>query len=311
MARTKGSKNVTTLIAEGLLPPSAKGWSKKDRQDYMDQQLNPDPRDSMTDKEILDELRGRFDVFARLVRASAHGMVNSVIISGSAGISKTYTAEKILEHEEMTRGIRRKLIKGTISPIDLYEAAYNMRNESDILMLDDADRIFADEEGLNILKALLDTSDNRQVSWMTDHPRFKGDSALPKSFQYNGSIIFITNRNFYAEIERGASKYIEHMKALLDRSIYIDLKIHDRRTVALWVTHIVTLHRILQGMGLSAQMEQDGLKWLRENVEDVRELSIRTVVKMGKMMLMSQSKNKDITVDWREMASLAFLKNRG
>ena len=158
------------------------------------------------------------------------------------------------------------------------------------------------------MKALLDTSDDRVVSWMTDHPRFKGEDGLPKSFTFKGSVIFLSNRDFHTEVEDGRGRFVEHMAALLDRSLYIDLAIHDRRSVGLWVHHLVSRNRILQGMGLSLENERRALEWLATHRDQLRELSIRTAKKLVIMILMSQSNVPQIRVYWEIMASLTLLK---
>lgn len=258
--------------------------------------------DSRTDDEIVNEIKARFDIYYSMMNNGAgNAGITSLIVSGSAGVGKSYTAEWALERLKNQRGIRFKIIRGMISPFDLYEVAYQMRNEGDVIVLDDADVIFDDESGLNILKSLLDTSTERKVNWYTDHSRFKGENALPKEFVYRGSMVFLTNKNFQSILDVGSGKYIEHIRALMSRSIYLDLKMHTRREVCLWAKHLVVRNRILQQIGLNATQELEVVEWLVKHQNDLRELSIRTAIKLGKIY-------KIDPIDWESKAKILLLK---
>lgn len=281
MGRPKGSKNRKTLVREALLSL-------------------PDPR---SDQEIVDDIRDRFDVYHRMITGTTgeNEPITSLIVSGSAGVGKSYTAEWVLEHMKQKFGIVYRIIRGTISALDLYELAYEMSKPRHVIVLDDADRIFEDEEGLNILKSLLDTSLERKVNWMTDHPRFKGENALPKEFTFAGAMVFLTNKNFQEYIDANSGKYVEHMNALMSRSIYLDLKMHTRREVALWTRHLVTRNGILRQIGLTEEQEKMLVDWVVSKQNDLRELSIRTAIKLGRLFKMKQD-------DWERTAQILLLR---
>ena len=275
-----------------------------------------DPRD---DDEILEDIITRFDVYYRMMLGATEDAITSLIVSGAAGVGKSYTSEwvlsnvaetaekeseKQLTHKERTvpSGFRYTIVQGTITAIELYCLAYQYRHRNNVIVLDDADRIFDDEEGLNILKALLDTGTTRRVSWMSDHSRFKGDDAPPKQFEYRGSMVFLTNKDFQRVIDGTRSrKNAEHMSALMSRSIYLDLMMHTRRQITLWVHHIVTNNLILQKIGCTAEQEKEAVDWLVDNMEDLREISIRTALKVGRFMKMDPE-------NWETDAKVTLLK---
>jgi len=275
----------------------------KNKKTLQKQQLeNEYKEDTRTDDEILDDIRTRFDIYHTMIKSAGDGdAITALIVSGSAGVGKSYTAKWALDNMKRERGIRPKIVRGTISALDLYELAYNYRHSNDVIVLDDADRIFEDEEGLNILKCLLDTSLERKVNWMTDHPRFKGENALDKEFTFRGSMIFLTNKNFqeYVDLDRG--KFVEHMKALMSRSIYLDLMMHNRRQVVIWTKHLVLRNGILRRIGLTGPQEIEVVEWLLKYRDDLRELSIRTAIKLGKLLLMDR-------VGWEKTAEILLLR---
>lgn len=284
MSRPKGSKNVKTLIQQGLPLANA-----------------PVRIDKRTDDEILDNIIERFETYADMVRGATDNTITATIVSGAAGIGKSYTAEWALERARETKGTSFKIIRGAINALDLYEQAYLYRNPRQVIVLDDADRIFDDETGLNLLKCLLDTSIERKVNWMTDSAKFKGEDALPKEFVYSGAMIFLTNKNFQEYVNLGKGIYVEHMRALLSRTIYLDLKMHSRREVEIWGSHLVARNKILQQDGCTPGQERDAIDWIKKNISDLRELSIRTYLKIGKFMKMSPT-------NWTRLAEITLLQ---
>lgn len=287
MGRPRGSKNKKTLAKMGVLPPSP-------------------AVDKRSDAEVLETIVERFDVFYRMIVATTQNAISSLVVSGSAGVGKSYTAEWALEVTKARRpDLKYQIVRGAVSAIGLYETALNMANPSNVLVLDDADRIFDDEDGLNLLKSMLDTSQTRKVSWITDHSLFKGPGALPREFEYKGSCVFLTNKDFQGYMDRGVGRYVEHMEALMSRSIYLDLKMHSRREVGLWMKHLVTKKQILQGapLYLTAEQEKTSVDWVMTHRENLRELSIRTALKLGAIMKMAPDK-------WEKTAEITLLKDR-
>ena len=284
MGRHKGSLNKATVAKLGL-PIPGKLVSV----------------DSRTDDEILDTIIERFETYADMVRGAADNTITATVVSGAAGIGKSYTAELALNHAKETKGTSFKIIRGAINALDLYEQAYRYRNPKQVIVLDDADRIFDSEDALNLMKCLLDTSVERKVNWMTDASKFKGEDALPKEFVYSGAMIFLTNKNFQDYVDSGFGRYVEHMQALLSRSIYLDLKMHSRREVEIWGSHLVGRNKILQQDGCSPGQERDAITWVKKNMYDLRELSIRTYLKLGKFMKMS-------TNNWERLAEITLLR---
>lgn len=290
MPRPKGAKNKATLEAE------------KKRKERLAKLA------ARTDSEIVSDIKSRFDIYFDMIQGTYEDTTSALIVSGSAGVGKSYTAEWALEHAQKVHNVRYQIVRGMITPIDLYELAYNFSKPGNVIVLDDADMIFDDEIGLNILKSLLDTSVERKVNWMTDHPRFKGTDALPKEFVFRGSMIFLTNKDFQRYIDEGRGKYVPHMEALMSRSIYLDLCMHDRREVALWARHLVIKNKILRqiptpdGKQITEAEEIMLMDWIRDNTDNLRELSIRTALKLARIFIRNRS-------EWKKRAEILFLRD--
>lgn len=84
------------------------------------------------------------------------------------------------------------IMKGYSSAAGLYEFLYTYRDK--IIIFDDCDSVLKDGTAVNLLKAALDTYDERWVTWNTSSAAMNRSSA-PTAFLFTGSIIFISNMN--------------------------------------------------------------------------------------------------------------------
>lgn len=113
----------------------------------------------------------------------------SLLITGQPGIGKTRLVRGRFLAASLLEGFDYKLVKGTGSPLGLYQMLY--KNRTQAIVLDDSDGLFQDTRGIDLLKAALDSYDVRLVSW--ESPVTTKRLGLPSSFEFEGSIIFISN----------------------------------------------------------------------------------------------------------------------
>lgn len=227
------------------------------------------------DAQILSDLKERFDILSLLTKGAVAQNIRSMVVTGAPGVGKTYTVEQILE----ASGTPHEIVKASISAINLYMLAYKYRKPGNVIVLDDADSIFNDEDALNILKALCDTSSSRKVSYMKEAPQLKEED-IPQSFEFNGAMIFISNLDFQTFVDEGKNKYAQHFEALMSRSLYLDLRLHNRDELGVWVNHIAHAGRIFDREDVPNEMRQPILNFLRTHRNELRELSIRTLMKL-------------------------------
>jgi hypothetical protein len=116
-------------------------------------------------------------------------------------------------------------------------------------------------------------------------------------------MVFLTNKDFQAIIDREEGKFVEHMRALMSRSIYLDLKMHTRREVGLWTRHIVLRNGILRHppIQIPAESEKMLVDWIIERSDELRELSIRTAIKLAKIYKSNES-------NWEQVAKILLLR---
>lgn len=236
----------------------------------------PPPVVEETEEQIRAKLTERFNTLADITRAAIKGQVRAFIISGPAGLGKSVEVNQILEEYNPYYTV----VSGYVRPTGLYKTLYEYRDRGSVVVFDDADSIFSDDTSLNLLKKACDTTKKRNLSWLAESKmEDEGGDKIPRSFEFEGTIIFITNYDFDDFIKRG-SKLSPHFEALVSRSMYLDLNMKTRKD---YLTRIKM--KLEEGMlrqrGLSQKDEAEVLKFVEDHADSMRELSLRIIVKIA------------------------------
>lgn len=252
-----------------------------------------------SDDEILENLTERFEVLARQTQSAINGNMRAMVVAGAPGVGKSYTVERILSTAE----VPHKIIDGKLTAISLYMQAYKYRHAGNVLVLDDADSIFNDDDGINILKALCDTREERRVCYLSNAKELKeGDEEIPQEFVFNGAMIFISNLDFQTFIDEGKTKYALHFEALMSRALYLELRLQSRAEIGVWVNHIAEKGRIFDREMVPKEHHAPILAFIQKHRDDMRELSVRTLLKLSGMV-------KDNPETWEADARVLLLRS--
>lgn len=253
-----------------------------------------------TDEEIDARIRERFDILQLLTESTINGSNRALIVSGPAGLGKSFTVEKTLEanYGSPDNG-DYTIVKGFIRATGLYRILHTYRNEGNVIVFDDADNILNDEISLNLLKAACDTTERRFLSWRAEtNMKDENGDTLETNFEFNGSIIFISNINFDRSIENN-SKLSPHLAAMISRANYVDLTMNTKRD------HIIRIKQVVKsGMFdnvLTKAQTDDVLNYIFDNQDSMRELSLRMAIKVANIM-------KDNPGDWRRICNVTCRK---
>lgn len=232
-----------------------------------------------TDEQIDAKLTERFNVLEDLAKGAVKGDVKALIVSGPAGLGKSYTIEKVLEAYDPD-GVRSTQIKGYARATGLMRQLYKHRQSGDVIVFDDADTIFYDDTSLNLLKAATDSSSKRMISWMSE-AKFEDDDGdvIPSRFEFKGTVVFITNIDFDAQIERG-HKLAPHLAALVSRAHYIDLAMKTKRDYYVRIKQVVK-QGMLSNEGFTPVEIADIMQFVEKNFNTLRETSLRSVIKIA------------------------------
>lgn len=254
-----------------------------------------------TDAEIEARLAERFSILEVLTNAAVKGEARALVVSGPAGLGKSYTVEKALESWDPEQ-INHTIVKGYVKTTGLYKLLYQYRAAGQVLVFDDADTIFYDDNSLNLLKAVCDTTERRVVSYLAETNMVDEESAerIPRSFAFEGTIVFITNLDFDSLIDKG-HKLAPHLQALVSRSHYIDLAMKTRRDYMVRIKQVLKMG-LLKAQGLNIEQENDVVAFLDKNADKLRELSLRMAIKIGALRKMGNP-------NWASMAKVTCCKN--
>jgi len=168
-----------------------------------------------------------FTNLERLTRMVGRGVQPSLLVTGGAGLGKTYIIKKTLSDMGLVESTDFVHFKGRATAAGLFITLYE--NSDKILVLDDCDSVFKDDDAVNILKAALDSYDTRHISYLSAKPikDFDGNP-VPRSFEFTGKVIFISNipqrgmdeaiksRSFVADISMTTKQMFERIDQLMD-----------------------------------------------------------------------------------------------
>lgn len=285
--------------------------------------------DQRTDEQIQGHIGDVFEFMELLTEGTCQGKVRATIISGGAGVGKSFGVEKILressiydrlawdedgeDDEDVRRtevvGSQKKfqpkytILKGATSAVILYATLHKYSEAGEVLVLDDSDSVFQDIDSLNILKAALDTGPRRILTYSKDSHILK-EKGVPNKFEYKGSIIFITNIDFEAYCEnRPNSSLTPHLKALMSRCHYLDMGLHTPRERLLQVKLVHETSGFLFQHGCDAKAAQEVIDYMDENAHCLREVSLRAAISIAEKRALAPTK-------WRQMTQLMEFKKQ-
>jgi hypothetical protein len=261
----------------------------------------PEQPKEESDAETVERMRQRFNILTDMTKATKRGDVRAMIVSGPPGVGKSFGVEQVLDRYGVvsTLGNTRpkyEVVKGAMSSIGLYCKLYNFSDPDNVLVFDDCDSILLDDLSLNILKAALDSKKTRKICWNTDSHTLRREG-VPDTFNFAGSVIFITNIKF----DNVRSKKLrDHLEALESRCHYIDLTIDTIREKILRIKQIVT-DGMLKSYALPSETEQSIVAFVDEYKRQLREISLRTVLKIADLA-------KAFPENWKDVAKQTVLK---
>jgi DNA-binding NarL/FixJ family response regulator len=255
----------------------------------------------ISDEDLIEKTRARFQVLTDMTKAVKAGDVRAMIVTGPPGVGKSFGVEEVLTKDDLfnTLGERKpryEIVKGAMSAIGLYSKLYEFSSEKNVIVFDDCDSVLLDDLSLNILKAALDSSKKRTISWNTDS-RILRSEGIPDRFEFKAGAIFITNIKF----ENVRSKKLQdHLAALESRCHYIDLQMDTDREKVLRIKQIVA-DGMLDEYELSDVAKIDVVDFVSNNRAKLRELSLRTVLKVAQL-------RKAFADNWEAMAEVTVMK---
>lgn len=219
----------------------------------------------------------RFQFVDQMVMMLAEGDQASVVLTGPGGLGKSHTVIHSLisagyEDISNAEGIDMsdypevkafKKVSGYMTPKGLYRELYE--NRTSVLVFDDIDSILQNEISINILKAALDSYSTRIISYKADIK----DLDLPKSFEFTGRVVFISNLS---------STKID--QAIISRSLSVDLSMTNSEKIDR-MKFLLTQGNFMPQY--DPEYKNDALSLIESVKDRVKELSLRTLIQVTKI----------------------------
>lgn len=236
----------------------------------------------------------RFGFLTDFVTMVAEKVSPSIIVTGEGGLGKTFTvmaalaeagfkdSADVLGHsiqdpddEDFDGDFSEKLeasksknlytvVKGYSTAKGLYRTLYENRHR--IVVFDDCDSVLRDPVALNLLKGALDSYEKRRISWNSEGFI---DDGLPKSFEFKGGVIFISNMPTF-KIDQ----------AVRTRSINVDLSMNTDQKLER-MAEIIKSEEFLPNFSTEHKIE--ALEFIRGMKDEAREISFRTLISVTKV----------------------------
>jgi len=254
-----------------------------------------------TDEEVMSRIRDRFEILDEMTKATLSGDIRAMIVTGPPGVGKSYGVERELEKASLFdkisgKRIKSEIVKGTISAIGLFVMLYKYSDPECVLVFDDCD-VWDDQDTINMLKGALDSGKTRRISYHKDS-RVLREEGVPNTFNFHGSIIFITNQNF--ETQR-SSKIKPHLEALQSRSHFLDLTLDTLRDKFLRIKQIAADGALFDGYDFESEVQDEIITFIDVNKNKFREISLRMARKVADL-------RKSFPLKWKMMAQVTCMK---
>jgi hypothetical protein len=264
----------------------------------------PEPsRATETDEQAMDRIRERFDILHEMTKATVTGDIRAMIVSGPPGVGKSFGVEQEIEKATMFdklagKRLRAEVVKGSATPIGLYQTLYKYSDANCVVVFDDCDSILLDDVALNLLKGALDSGKKRKISWLSESSSLRREG-IPDSFEFKGSAIFITNLKFD---KMKSQKLRDHLDALQSRCHYLDLTLDTMRDKILRIKQIAKDGVLFADYDFEECVQDDIISFMDTNQARLREMSLRMAIKIADL-------RKSFPNNWKRMAETTCMKS--
>jgi hypothetical protein len=224
-------------------------------------------------------------------------------VSGPPGVGKSFGVEQEIDKATMFdklagKRLRAEVVKGSATPIGLYQTLYKYSDANCVVVFDDCDSILLDDVALNLLKGALDSGKKRKISWLSESSTLRREG-IPDSFEFKGSVIFITNLKFET---MKSQKLRDHLDALQSRCHYLDLTLDTMRDKILRIKQIAKDGVLFKDYEFETETQDAIFEFMEKNQNRLREMSLRMALKIADLRKLSEG-------NWKRLAETTCMKS--
>lgn len=238
-------------------------------------------------KKIIDKFDSVYDMTKLFAENEKESAVKGLLISGDAGMGKTHFVQKAIV--DAGRNERTQIVKGSsISAPALYVVLYMYRHKDCIVVLDDVDIVHKEKSEknqiLDMLKGATEiTKNERTLQWLrASSNSLMRDNNVPTSFNFEGSIIWITNDTI-EDIQKQAKN---HWNAINSRfsTVRVNLNKEEKLLYTQYlIEEIGMLGKNCEGKegGYSLKIQNLTLEYLNDNYDVLPEVTPRMAIRIA------------------------------
>jgi Cdc6-like AAA superfamily ATPase len=248
-------------------------------------------------KQQIDQVQTYQTLTESFVSKVIRGVHKNAILQGPPGLGKSHVVQTALINAKKTEGKDFVIVKGHITPLQLFGTLYMFRRPGQVVVLDDCDDIMANEIGISIIKAASDP-DNRRVTYSTTRSPIIAGTVV-KDFVFNGTLIICSN---VAMDTGNAGRRNQHMRAILSRTTNWPMGWDTKEQKFAQVYNMVVNHDYLSATlrtRITEPQKEELLAYLLDNLDEIRNLDLRLPQKVAAEMVEGG--------DWRKSCA-PFLK---
>ncbi len=244
---------------------------------------------------IVSDVIGQFKSIELMTRTFADSnnpsATKGLLISGNAGMGKTHAVENGLSQSNPNRVITLK--GSSVTAASFYAQLWFAKDKGSVLVLDDVDIIHKSGAELmtilDLIKAATEmTKGDRTIKWMrTTKNQFLKDNNIPLEFDFQGSIIWITNDTF----EEIAKRAKGHWLAINSRFSRKEFKLEQYEKVQ-YTLYLIDECGMLSDScptiegGYSSDIVNEVSNYIRKHWKDFEDMTPRNALQLADTMFM-------------------------
>jgi hypothetical protein len=202
------------------------------------------------------------------------GIHRSAVIYGPPGLGKTHSVSGALARAGKVENDDYVIIRSHLTPLELYQMLYFMRQRGKTIIIDDCDGILTNEIALNIIKGATDNK-FRRVGWHSSVSiKSPSGKPIPSTFTFDGSLVVITN----VRLAQGKGRLSNHWDAIRSRMTPFHLALEDRSDQYAQIFYAMTELDYLSAAPETTLNEEQKialLKFFLDNLDLPRRLDLR------------------------------------
>lgn len=242
---------------------------------------------------IVSDVIGQFRSIELLTQSFADSSesfeTRGLLISGDAGMGKTHAVARGLSSANPKKVV--PIQASSVSAARFYAELYECREPGSVLVIDDVDIIHKSQaelsQFLDLIKGATEmTSGPRQLQWLrTTKNTFLASHNIPDSFDFQGSLIWITNDTF-DEIAKRAKG---HWHAIKSRFLTKQFHLEHYEKVQ-YTLYLITEQGMLgencnvNGGGFSEDIINTTTKYIQKNWKKFEDMTPRNALQIASIM---------------------------